>query len=115
MANTYLQRNTSQAASSSTKATISVWVKLGKVLASNEHMGIFGTHSDSGSYSAGGNSQIGFYNGGLYAWFKDGSTSYMKEQSTRVLRDPNAWYHICLLYTSPSPRDGLLSRMPSSA
>ena len=25
------------------------------------------------------------------------------------------WYTICLLYTSPSPRDGLLSRMPSSA
>ena len=32
------------------------------------------------------------------------------------------WYHFsvrwindCLLYTSPSPRDGLLSRMPSSA
>ena len=24
-------------------------------------------------------------------------------------------YHACLLYTSPSPRDGLLSRMPSSA
>ena len=24
-------------------------------------------------------------------------------------------YLICLLYTSPSPRDGLLSRMPSSA
>ena len=23
--------------------------------------------------------------------------------------------HHCLLYTSPSPRDGLLSRMPSSA
>ena len=35
--------------------------------------------------------------------------------------DPNcamAWWGIaycCLLYTSPSPRDGLLSRMPSSA
>ena len=26
-----------------------------------------------------------------------------------------ALYFICLLYTSPSPRDGLLSRMPSSA
>ena len=26
---------------------------------------------------------------------------------------PECWY--CLLYTSPSPRDGLLSRMPSSA
>ena len=25
------------------------------------------------------------------------------------------WGTICLLYTSPSPRDGLLSRMPSSA
>ena len=24
-------------------------------------------------------------------------------------------YGVCLLYTSPSPRDGLLSRMPSSA
>ena len=30
--------------------------------------------------------------------------------------DPNqSWYSGCLLYTSPSPRDGLLSRMPSSA
>ena len=26
-----------------------------------------------------------------------------------------ALIEICLLYTSPSPRDGLLSRMPSSA
>ena len=26
-----------------------------------------------------------------------------------------AEYYSCLLYTSPSPRDGLLSRMPSSA
>ena len=26
-----------------------------------------------------------------------------------------ALYNACLLYTSPSPRDGLLSRMPSSA
>ena len=27
----------------------------------------------------------------------------------------NAEWYTCLLYTSPSPRDGLLSRMPSSA
>ena len=26
-----------------------------------------------------------------------------------------AFLNVCLLYTSPSPRDGLLSRMPSSA
>ena len=34
------------------------------------------------------------------------------------LGDENVKYvntNICLLYTSPSPRDGLLSRMPSSA
>ena len=30
-----------------------------------------------------------------------------------VLADHRCW--TCLLYTSPSPRDGLLSRMPSSA
>ena len=28
---------------------------------------------------------------------------------------PRALNILCLLYTSPSPRDGLLSRMPSSA
>ena len=27
----------------------------------------------------------------------------------------SAYHRTCLLYTSPSPRDGLLSRMPSSA
>ena len=34
-----------------------------------------------------------------------------------ALADPILWQvaHPCLLYTSPSPRDGLLSRMPSSA
>ena len=25
------------------------------------------------------------------------------------------WFNVCLLYTSPSPRDATLSRMPSSA
>ena len=30
-------------------------------------------------------------------------------------RDGQAGADVCLLYTSPSPRDGLLSRMPSSA
>ena len=30
-----------------------------------------------------------------------------------LLCEDKVW--ICLLYTSPSPRDGLLSRMPSSA
>ena len=33
-----------------------------------------------------------------------------QERSKKYMEDRN-----CLLYTSPSPRDGLLSRMPSSA
>ena len=36
----------------------------------------------------------------------------MRESATMVDR---AAERVCLLYTSPSPRDGLLSRMPSSA
>ena len=36
---------------------------------------------------------------------------YLSNAHARSLRSS----HSCLLYTSPSPRDGLLSRMPSSA
>ena len=32
-----------------------------------------------------------------------------------LLVDTNETPHACLLYTSPSPRDGRISRMPSSA
>ena len=32
--------------------------------------------------------------------------------ASRLVR---GWTHFCLLYTSPSPRDATLSRMPSSA
>ena len=34
---------------------------------------------------------------------------------TKNAKGGRAGYYSCLLYTSPSPRDGLLSRMPSSA
>ena len=40
---------------------------------------------------------------------KDGATSHNKFINKHELP------FTCLLYTSPSPRDGLLSRMPSSA
>ena len=39
-------------------------------------------------------------------WFRDGKFTY--EQ-----REEGTW--LCLLYTSPSPRDSTSSRMPSSA
>ena len=35
--------------------------------------------------------------------------------AVRVLMSIELMLNACLLYTSPSPRDGLLSRMPSSA
>ena len=42
---------------------------------------------------------------------------YDKEEEEKKLRkaEYEAGYNICLLYTSPRQRDGLLSRMPSSA
>ena len=39
-----------------------------------------------------------------------GGSILYRQRGTRIYPGVN-----CLLYTSPSPRDGLLSRMPSSA
>ena len=44
---------------------------------------------------------------------KDGLSYVVYEVIVEVLVTTGMWS--CLLYTSPSPRDGLLSRMPSSA
>ena len=41
-------------------------------------------------------------------------TNIQKSQQ-KALPAPKLPFKSCLLYTSPSPRDGLLSRMPSSA
>ena len=51
-----------------------------------------------------------------------GSVIFVADRNANSLLDYRFMPHrtaengtICLLYTSPSPRDGLLSRMPSSA
>ena len=51
------------------------------------------------------------------SWKDYGLTISSKQVEFSVFKNAaeNAMYKICLLYTSPSPRDGLLSRMPSSA
>ena len=67
----------------------------------------------------------------IYSFFEDNKIQEIKNEIDRYIVDigptlPN--HHVfyedksdkttiknCLLYTSPSPRDGLLSRMPSSA
>ena len=40
---------------------------------------------------------------------------WAQNESISILQNLTAGTYSCLLYTSPSPRDGLLSRMPSSA
>ena len=52
----------------------------------------------------------------LYASGEESETQ-IKMRAERILDklSDNIWVYSCLLYTSPSPRDGLLSRMPSSA
>ena len=45
----------------------------------------------------------------LGMWFFMSRSQKKQQQERQSLLDS------CLLYTSPSPRDGLLSRMPSSA
>ena len=40
---------------------------------------------------------------------------YLGSEADALEAVDEAVYQACLLYTSPSPRDGLLSRMPSSA
>ena len=51
-----------------------------------------------------------FY-GGLFAYLVTRTNMRCKKYLSSIFIFP----YICLLYTSPSPRDGLLSRMPSSA
>ena len=47
--------------------------------------------------------------------FDFSSVNYVHDNINENLSDCKPNSAICLLYTSPSPRDGLLSRMPSSA
>ena len=53
----------------------------------------------------------------LAEWANRGLNQWTIEQTTQALTEGTSSYSLnsCLLYTSPSPRDGLLSRMPSSA
>ena len=47
--------------------------------------------------------------------FVDGEIAIIKKVSPTGFSTEYLLINSCLLYTSPSPRDGLLSRMPSSA
>ena len=89
MANTYLKRTLSSSGNRKTW-TFSAWIKRGNI--SGKNMDLFGTE-----YS-------GLKKGGLYIDTSErlyyaqyeaggGSNSYAL-RTTRLLRDPNSWYHI---------------------
>ena len=55
-----------------------------------------------------------------YEEFRKEVRDFLDKELTTELREAgkltaSVFSEVCLLYTSPSPRDGLLSRMPSSA
>ena len=52
---------------------------------------------------------------GRMLWFTSGQHLQPMHSELVYAVTKGALHQICLLYTSPSPRDGLLSRMPSSA
>ena len=90
-----------------------------------------GVISTSPALASGGGGGGGFntQSGPTYDPVKDyqEGVSYLRDKNykqaersfSRVIkgtkRNANANYYICLLYTSPSPRDRTRSRMPSSA
>ena len=67
------------------------------------------TNWASSKHPLGGNWKSG---SGLLGWDTSAPEAPLGTELTRpLLNDP----YVCLLYTSPSPRDATLSRMPSSA
>ena len=68
-----------------------------------------------------GTKSLGLF-GGTFDPIHDGHISVAREALKTLNLDKvvfvpadDPYMKTCLLYTSPSPRDGLLSRMPSSA
>ena len=50
----------------------------------------------------------------IYRGYK-GFVQRVTNKTAAVLFEGGNWDKFCLLYTSPSPRDSVVSRMPSSA
>src|SRR5680860_1842183 len=62
----------------------------------------------------GRNAVFAAQNGWDVTAFDSSTEGKKKAEKLAAAKGVSVKYIICLLYTSPSPRDGLLSRMPSS-
>ena len=83
------------------------WQYLSHTSGANDTNHVFATRTDGTLWTWGINDD-----GNLA--HNDNDTPTRRSSPKQVGTD-TTWYKVCLLYTSPSPRDGLLSRMPSSA
>ena len=82
--------------------------------------GIGPTHDDitAESISKAFNIEYGFHKEAysiLESYYKPGEFNDGRQKMAKMPVTANLIYNPCLLYTSPSPRDRSLSRMPSSA
>ena len=88
-----------------------VLVKEGQVIAEGWHDHLGGLHAE----------QMAIHDAETNGFSPNGSTAFVTlEPCNHFGRTPPCtealmWAGVCLLYTSPSPRDRSLSRMPSSA
>ena len=81
----------------------------------NGSLSIYGVSSN---YSSGSNVTAFFDYTSLDVGVTYGEMWYLTDANGNIVQGygvNQTWNATCLLYTSPSPRDGLLSRMPSSA
>ena len=84
-------------------------------VASANTIDLFATSSwDSSSYLIGAAGGPDYDYTGQYVQATSGMDTLVHPDGQQV-DGWHAWNNYCLLYTSPSPRDRLLSRMPSSA
>ena len=82
-------------------------------------------HSDGNRLLGDGKSWEGLIGGGIFSGILVMISHYIWEGNTPssnrpfidplLISEPTDWFWICLLYTSPSPRDQRGARMPSSA
>ena len=90
MSNTYLSR-TSGTATNTDKCTLSVWIKRSK-LSGNDEIII-------GEYTDGNNRAKLLFNADQLHYFqKTGGSTTADVKTTRVFRDPSAWYHIVVAF-----------------
>lgn len=86
----YLSRTPGVAATDSTKWTVSLWVKRGFIGSDSVYYTLI--NAEPGAWTT-----LAFYNDQIHFQVNDGGAARLL-QTTRVFRDPGAWYHIVAVW-----------------